>query len=120
MLEDVVRENLKVIIESLAIIEERFEKINSADDFVSNSHGIFVLDAISMRLQIVGELIKKIDKIDNSLLRRNPEIEWEKIMRLRDIISHHYEMIDHEIIFDICTNHISNLKAAVQKIINTE
>ena len=30
------------------------------------------------------------------------------------------EMIDHEIIFDICTNHISNLKAAVQKIINTE
>jgi protein-tyrosine phosphatase len=49
MLEDVVRENLKVIIESLALIEERFEKINSADDFVSNSHGTFVLDAISMR-----------------------------------------------------------------------
>ena len=56
MLEDVVRENLKVIIESLALIEERFEKINSADDFVLNSHGTFVLDAISMRLQIVGEL----------------------------------------------------------------
>jgi uncharacterized protein with HEPN domain len=120
MLEDVIRENLQIIIESIGLIEERFEKINSADDFVSNAHGTFVLDAISMRLQIVGELFKKIDKIDNFLLRRNPEIEWEKIMRLRDIISHHYEMIDHEIIFDICTNHIPKLKATVQKIINTE
>jgi len=120
MLEDVIRENLQIIIESIGLIEERFEKINSADDFVSNAHGTFVLDAISMRLQIVGELFKKIDKIDNSLLRRNPEIEWEKIMRLRDIISHHYEMIDHEIIFDICTNHIPKLKAIVQRIIDTE
>ena len=120
MLEDVIRENLQIIIESIGLIEERFEKINSADDFVSNAHGTFVLDAISMRLQIVGELFKKIDKIDNSLLRRNPEIEWEKIMRLRDIISHHYEMIDHEIIFDICNNHIPKLKTTVQKIINTE
>ena len=120
MLEDVIRENLQIIIESIGLIEERFEKINSADDFVSNAHGTLVLDAISMRLQIVGELFKKIDKIDNSLLRRNPEIEWEKIMRLRDIISHHYEMIDHEIIFDICNNHIPKLKATVQRIIDTE
>jgi uncharacterized protein with HEPN domain len=56
MLEDVIRENLQIIIESIGLIEERFEKINSADDFVSNAHGTFVLDAISMRLQIVGEL----------------------------------------------------------------
>jgi len=48
MLEDVIRENLKVIKESIALIEERFEKINSADDFISNAHGTFVLDAISI------------------------------------------------------------------------
>jgi uncharacterized protein with HEPN domain len=120
MLEDTQRENLQVIIESIDLIEERFEKINSADDFVSSTYGTFVLDAISMRLQIVGELCKKIDKIDNSLFKEYPEIEWENIMRLRDIISHHYEMIDHEIIFDICTNHIPNLKTTVQKIINAE
>ena len=37
-----------------------------------------------------------------------------------DIISHHYEMIDHEIIFDICIHHIPKLKATVQRIIDTE
>lgn len=120
MLDDMVNENFRIIGESIKLIEDRFERITLSDDFVSNADGIFVLDAISLRIQIIGELLKKIDKIDNFLLRRYPEIEWEKIMRLRDIISHHYEMIDHEIIFDICTNHIPKLKATVQKIINTE
>jgi uncharacterized protein with HEPN domain len=120
MLDDMINENFRIIAESIKLIEDRFERITLSDDFVSNADGIFVLDAISLRIQIIGELLKKIDKIDSSLLRRYPEIEWEKIMRLRDIISHHYEMIDHEIIFDICTNHIPKLKATVQKIIDTE
>lgn len=120
MLDDMINENFRIIAESIKLIEDRFERITLSDDFVSNTDGIFVLDAISLRIQIVGELLKKIDKIDNSLLKRYPEIEWEKIMRLRDIISHHYEMIDHEIIFDICNNHIPKLKTTVQKIINTE
>jgi uncharacterized protein with HEPN domain len=40
-------------------------------------------------------------------------------MRLRDIVSHHYEKVDHEIIFDICQNHLPNLKATISKIINS-
>ena len=120
MLDDMINENFRIIAESIKLIEDRFERITLSDDFVSNADGIFVLDAISLRIQIIGELLKKIDKIDNSLLKRYPEIEWEKIMRLRDIISHHYEMIDHEIIFDICIHHIPKLKATVQRIIDAE
>ena len=70
-----------------------------------------------MRLQVIGELLKKINMMDKSLLEKYPEIEWDKIMRLRDIVSHHYEKIDHEIIFDICKNHIPKLKTTISKII---
>ena len=31
--------------------------------------------------------------------------------------SHHYDIVDHEIIFDICKNHIPKLAAVVHKII---
>ncbi len=120
MLDDIISENFRIIVESIELIENRFIKIESADDFVSSEDGILILDAISMRLQIIGELLKKIDKIDSSLFKKYSEIEWEKIMRLRDIISHHYEMIDHEIIYDICENHIPQVKVAVEKIINSE
>ena len=120
MLDDIIRDNLQVISESIVLIESRFSKINSADDLVSSEDGVLILDAIAMRLQIVGELLKKISKIDKSLLEHYPGIEWDKIMRLRDIVSHHYEKVDHEIIYDICTHHIPRLRSTIHKIIDKE
>jgi len=72
MLDDIVSENLRIIIESIELIENRFERIDLANDFVSSANGILILDAVSMRLQIIGELFKKIDKIDSNLLKRSP------------------------------------------------
>ncbi len=119
MLDNAIRDNLQIILESIVLVEDRFSKINSADDLVSSADGVFILDGIAMRLQVVGELLKKINKMDKSLLEKYPEIEWDKIIRLRDIVSHHYEKLDHEIIFDICKNHIPKLKITVSKIIES-
>ncbi|MBW1705288.1 MAG: DUF86 domain-containing protein [Deltaproteobacteria bacterium] len=120
MLDDIIRDNLQIILESIVLIEHRFSKINSAEDLVSSTDGVLILDAIAMRLQVVGELLKKINKTDKSILENYPEIEWDNIMRLRDIVSHHYEKVDHEIIFDICKNHIPKLKSTIHKIIEKE
>ena len=119
MLNDVIIDNLQIIMESIVLIEDRFSKINNADDLVSSDSGILILDGITMRLQVVGELLRKINKMDKSLLEKYPEIEWDKIIRLRDIVSHHYEKLDHEIIFDICKNHIPKLNTTVSKIIES-
>ena len=120
MLDNIIRDNLQIILESIILIENRFSKINSADDLVSSADGVLLLDAIAMRLQITGELLKKINKKDKTLLGNYPEIEWDNIMRLRDIVSHHYEKVDHEIIFDICKNHIPRLKSTIHDIIEKE
>jgi uncharacterized protein with HEPN domain len=114
---EIIKENILSIIESIELIEERFLTITQPEDMISSNHGVLILDAISMRLQVVGELLQKIDKIDNHLFQKYPEIEWQQIMRLRDIISHHYETIDYEIIFDICENHILKLKEKLLEII---
>ena len=114
MSDKIIFENLQLISESLDLIKKRFSKINRPDDFVANDSGILVLDAIAMRLQVVGELLKKIDKINNSFLNDYKEITWDKIMRLRDIVSHHYEQVDHEIIYDICKNHLPKLRKTIQ------
>jgi uncharacterized protein with HEPN domain len=116
----IVSDNLKIIVESIDLIEDRFLKINLADEFVTSPEGVLLLDAISMRLQVIGETVKKIDKIEPSLFEMYQDVEWRKIMRLRDIISHHYEMVDHEIIFDICEAHLPRLKLAIQNIIRKE
>ena len=105
-----------MIAEAMDLIVQRFKAIGEAEDFVKNSVGVGILDSVCMRLQIIGELTKKIDKMHPKLLNNYPDVEWPNIMKLRDIISHHYEQIDHEIIFDICRNHIPLLKEMILKI----
>ena len=61
MPDEIIVENIHLISESLDLVTKRFSKINHPDDLVSNENGVLILDAIAMRLQVVGELLKKID-----------------------------------------------------------
>jgi hypothetical protein len=70
MCDDMIQDNLKLIMESLVLLEKRFSALNNADDLVSSEYGVLMLDSIAMRLQIIGELLKKINKIDNSILKK--------------------------------------------------
>ena len=117
MPDDFTIDNLQSILESIELIEIRFAAIAKPDDFVMNANGVLTLDSICMRLQIIGELLKKIYKINPMILQKYPQIEWPNIMKLRDIISHHYYHVDHEIIHDICQNNLPKLKKVVQEMI---
>ncbi len=117
MPDEIISENLFLISESIGLILNRFANIRRPDDFVLDENGVTILDSIAMRLQVIGELLKKIEKADNSFLNNYNEINWENIMRLRDIVSHHYEKVDHEIIYDVCQNHLPLLKKTIQKML---
>jgi hypothetical protein len=44
------KELLRYILDSIALIKRRFEKIESSDDFLATDDGIDRFDAISMRV----------------------------------------------------------------------
>ena len=117
MPDDFITEYFQDILDSIELIEIRFAGIAKSDDFVMNANGVLTLDSIWMRLQIIGKLLKKIDKINPTIWEKYPQIEWPNIMKLRDIISHHYHHVDHEIIFDICQSNLPELKKTVQQMI---
>ena len=102
---------------SIDMVLARTKEIKNATDLVANANGVLLLDSISMRLQFIGESLKRVEKHDKEFLYSYHEVEWEKIINLRDFISHHYEMLNHQIIFDICKNHIPQLKKVVTQII---
>jgi uncharacterized protein with HEPN domain len=118
MSEDEITDNLDLMIESIALVQQRFSKILEAADFADSTEGVTLLDAISMRLQVIGELVKKIQKVDPLYLSNYTEIDWKKIAKFRDLVSHHYEHVDCEIVYDICKMHIPKLKELVQKMRN--
>jgi len=116
MHEQEIADYLDLMLDSIVLIESRFLNIRQPDEFVQSSDGITFLDAISMRLQVIGESVRKIQKIDPSVLKHYSDVEWDKIARFRDFVSHHYNQVDHEIVFDICKVHIPRLKAILQKV----
>ena len=116
MSNDEIIDNLDLVVESIHLVQERFSRIRVPDDFVLTPEGVTLLDAISMRLQVIGESVKQIQKTNPSFLQRYAEIDWDKIARFRDLVSHHYENVDHEIVYDICKTHIPQLSEVTQKI----
>jgi len=119
MPENEIVDILDLILESIKLIRERFSGIQIPDDFVSTAEGVTLLDAICMRLQVIGESVKQIQKIDPSFLKQYSDIEWDKIARLRDLVSHHYEHVDHEVVYDICKTHIPKLSEVIQRMQTT-
>jgi len=62
--------------------------------------------------------LKNLDKVTNkSLLKKYTEIDWKKVIGMRDVITHHYFDLDAEIVFDVCENHIEELANTINKII---
>ena len=116
MSKDEMIDSIDFILQSIEMIQERFSQIKTPDDFVINTAGMTLLDAITMRLQVTGETIKKIQKTNPMFFKNYPEIEWSKISKFRDLVSHHYEHVDHEIVYDICQTHIPELNRTIQKI----
>lgn len=113
MFNNTLQYTLESIIQHIDKCEYRFLEIYTPEDFVSTEKGNLLLDAIVTRLQAIGENVKNISKKHQDLLDKYPEIEWIKIIRFRDFVSHHYEMLDYEIVFQICDTFLPKLKHVI-------
>lgn len=119
MRKELVKEKFLDAVESIDIITERFSQIKEPDDFVKSTGGIEKLDSIAMRLQVIGELISKVYKNYPEIFSGYSTIVWKDIIGLRNIISHEYASLDHNIIYEVCKTHLPILKETLLKIIKS-
>lgn len=110
-------ELLDFIKESIEIIKKRFLHIKDVDDFIADDDGLEKLDSIIMRIQTIGEALKNIDKHHKNFLEIvAPKEYWSHIIKLRDLISHHYIDIDAETIYLICDEKLDLLEENIVKL----
>lgn len=115
-----ISELIHFILQSIHLIKERFAPINSSDDFLTDHDGLMRIDAISMRLQSIGEALKNIDKKERDfLLQVADKTYWSKIIKTREILTHHYIDIDAETIYDICHEKLDELEDKVLELQST-
>ena len=94
-----------MLLEAIYVIESRTSHIKSGDDFLLNPDDMFILVGGCMKLIFIGESVKTIDKLfEGKLSILYPAIPWKEIMKLRDIIAHHYFKIDVDVIYETIKN----------------
>lgn len=115
---DLVLEVLHQIETAAEKIITRFQVIDQVTDFTDSPEGIERMDAICMRLIVIGESLKNLDKVTNgTLLPKYPEVDWKKAKGMRDILTHHYDDINAEAVFLTCRDKIPQLLKTIQKMI---
>ena len=74
-----------------------FEALNSIEEFTR---------------EVIGIASNRVPK---EIRSQHVDIEWERIIRSRNIIAHEYEKIDYEIIWRIVTIYLPPLKSTIEK-----
>lgn len=93
----------------LEMIKRIQSSLKEKNDFMKD-YGL--QDATLMRLQVIGENIKKIP----SAIKKDNKIGWRKFERLRNLISHKYNSVDYEIVWTFVKKNLPELKKQIELI----
>lgn len=71
-------------------------------------------DAIQFKLIVIGEAASKIPKL---FREAHAKIPWHKIVKQRNIVAHHYDIVSPERIWDVVTLYIHELVEQLEAIL---
>ncbi|OJW83242.1 MAG: hypothetical protein BGO69_19230 [Bacteroidetes bacterium 46-16] len=99
------------IYQSINAIESYLVGIETPAGYKNDSKTI---DAVERRLAIIGEALNKADKLNAALSISDKT----KIIGLRHILVHDYDMMDNNSIWLICKKHLPKLREEVKIILD--
>jgi uncharacterized protein with HEPN domain len=94
-------------------IEEIFEFLGEKRDFYSYKKDLKTKKAVERNIEIIGEAVNRILKIDGNFPIENAK----KIIGTRNRIIHSYDNISDEVIWTIVSRELPELKKQIEKLI---
>lgn len=83
--------------------------------FENEKQGFIYRNSITMPILQIGELSKMLSQ---EFLNEEIQIPWKMIMRMRDIVAHHYGSLDYEIVWNTSMSDIPKLCLEIGEILN--
>lgn len=104
---------LQDIWESILAIEEYTQNLTEAEFYSQRQ----VQDAVVRRLEVIGEAVKNLEE---GFRNTYPQLPWQKIAGMRNIIAHEYFGIKLERVWDVAKKDLPYLKQQIHLIMEKE
>jgi len=101
------------------LVDDIWEAIEKIERYISGlNHDTFIIDdktidSVVRNLEIIGEAA---NRLPENFRTQHSEIEWRKVIGLRNRIVHDYFNIDVEIVWEIIQNDLPNFKSKLSLI----
>lgn len=99
---------LEDILDSIEIIKSYMKEVRTFSEYGSN---LMLIDAVERRLAIIGEALWKLTKTEKDI----KVTDQKKIIGLRHILVHDYDLIDDGSIWKIIQNNLDKLQEEIKK-----
>ncbi len=103
----------RIYVEDLLEAIRRIGSYTESMDFVTFAKSPMTIDAVIRNLEVIGEAA---GRIPEDLKAGFPEIEWRKIIALRNVLAREYFGIHTKIVWDVVVDKLKPLEDACQMI----
>ena len=75
-----------------------------------------IQDAVIRNLEVIGEAANNIQRVDPVFAKKNAEIPWQVMYAMRNRLSHGYEKVDNEMVWNTVCNDLPVLQRQVKNV----
>lgn len=109
-----MKKDPKIFLDDIIYSVERIEEMAKNLSEEGFKHNMEKQDAIIRRLSVIGEDANNLPK---DLKEKHAEIEWRKIVNMRNFLVHEYFEIDLELVWNTVKDDLPKLKAGITKML---
>ena len=104
---------LEHIVEAIDRVLRYTEGLEESD-FLGNE---MIQDAVVRNIEIVGEAAKNIQRVDPSFATEHSEVPWQQMYTMRNRLSHGYDNIDYELVWNLIQEDLRDLQQRVKPLL---
>ncbi len=84
------------------------------EEFTENLEKVY---AVAKAFENIGEAVKQIPK---EITKQYPDIPWNEIAKMRDVLTHHYFGVDDKVLWDTLDEDFNKFESVIDKMLAIE